>query len=51
METVPIRTIKARVLVKFLEKNILSRYGIPRAIINDQGTHFDNRFFDTLLKK
>ena len=47
----PTRTIEARVVVKFLRKNIFSRYGMPRAIISDQGTHFDNRSFDALLKK
>jgi len=51
VEVVPTRTMKARVIVKFLRKNIFSRYGMPRAIINDQGTHFNNRFFDVLLKK
>jgi len=51
VEAVPTRTTEARVIAKFLRKNIFSRYGIPRAIISNQGTHFDNRSFDTLLKK
>nr|GFB58216.1 reverse transcriptase domain-containing protein [Tanacetum cinerariifolium] len=36
----------ARVVVKFL-KSLFSRFGTPRAIINDRGTHFCN---DNLLK-
>ena len=45
------RTTEVRVIVKFLMENIFSRYGMPRAIISDQGTHFDNHSFDELLKK
>ncbi|XP_073057315.1 uncharacterized protein [Primulina eburnea] len=30
-------------------KNIFSRFGTPRAIISDGGTHFCNRQFDSLL--
>ena len=51
VEDVPSRTTKARVVVKFLWENIFSTYGMPRAIISDQGTHFDNCSFDALLKK
>ncbi|RVW58019.1 Retrovirus-related Pol polyprotein from transposon opus [Vitis vinifera] len=35
----------------FLKKNILSRFGVPKAIISDGGTHFCNRPFETLLAK
>ena len=38
-------------VIKFLKENILSRFGIPRAIISDRGTHFCNRPFATLMKK
>jgi len=37
--------------VRFLKKNIFSRFGTPRAIISDGGTHFCNRQFDFLLSK
>ena len=30
----------ARVVIKFLKKNIFSRFGVPRALISDGGTHF-----------
>jgi len=39
------------VVVKFLRENIFARYGMPRLIISDQRTHFDNRSFDVLLKR
>ena len=51
VEAVPTRTTEARIVVKFLRENIFSRYGMPRAIISDRGTHFDNCSFDALLKK
>jgi len=47
----PTRTNEARVIVKFLRENIFSSYGMPRAIISDRSTHFDNRSLDSLLKK
>jgi len=34
-----------------LKKNILSRFGIPRAMISDDGTHFCNKSFESLIKK
>jgi len=51
VEALPTKTTKARVIVKFLRENIFSRYSMPRAIISDQGTHFDNCSFDALLRK
>ncbi|RVW18198.1 Gag-Pol polyprotein [Vitis vinifera] len=39
------------VVLKFLKENILSRFGVPKAIISDGGTHFCNRPFETLLAK
>ena len=45
------RTNVTKVVVKFLRDNIFSRFGMPRAIISDQGTHFTNRSFGALLKK
>jgi len=32
----------ARVVIKFLKKNIFSRFGVPRSLISDEGTHFCN---------
>lgn len=51
VEAIPTRTNESRVVVKFLRENIFARYGMPRLIISDQGTHFDNRSFDALLRR
>nr|GFA92396.1 reverse transcriptase domain-containing protein [Tanacetum cinerariifolium] len=40
----------ARVVVKFL-KSLFSRFGIPRAIIRDRGTHFCNDQFTRVMIK
>ena len=41
----------ARAVIKFLKKNIFTRFGTPRAIISDGGEHFCNHQFKTLLLK
>nr|GEV52720.1 reverse transcriptase domain-containing protein [Tanacetum cinerariifolium] len=43
-------TNDARVVVKFL-KSLFSRFGIPRAIISDRGTHFCNDQFAHVMIK
>ncbi|PKI71272.1 hypothetical protein CRG98_008272 [Punica granatum] len=45
------RTNDAKVFVGFLKSNIFSRFGIPRAIISDQGIYFCNRSVEALMKK
>jgi hypothetical protein len=40
-----------KTVIKFLKENILSRFGIPRAMISDGGTHFCNKPFESLMKK
>ena len=40
-----------KVVLKFLKKNIFSRFGILRAIISDGGSHFCNKPFSTLFQK
>ena len=51
VEAIPAKSNDAKVVLKFLKENIFSRFGTPRAIISDQGTHFKNRQFESLLKK
>ena len=51
VEAVPCRTNDNATVVKFLKENVLSRFGTPRAIISDQGTHFCNRSFEALMRK
>ncbi|GJR96743.1 reverse transcriptase domain-containing protein [Tanacetum coccineum] len=49
VEAKALPTNDARVVVKFL-KSLFSRFGAPRAIISDRGTHFCNDKFDKALK-
>ena len=51
VEAIASPTNDARVVTRFLKKNIFSRFGTPRAIISDGGTHFCNLQFESLLKK
>ena len=51
IEAVATRTNDAKIVVDFVKTNIFNRYGIPKAIISDRGTHFCNRSFEALLKK
>ena len=50
VEAQALPTNDARVVVKFLKK-LFSRFGTPRAIISDRGTHFRNAQFINALKK
>ncbi|XP_062075371.1 uncharacterized protein LOC133779424 [Humulus lupulus] len=51
VETVACHTNDHKVVLKFLKENIFSRFGSPRAIISDNGTHFCNRSFEHLMKQ
>ena len=41
----------ANSVVSFLQKNILSRFGTPRTIISDGGSHFANKIFAKLMSR
>lgn len=51
VEAIPTQTNDARVVLKFVQKNILARFGTPRAIISDGGSYFCNRLVASLLTK
>ncbi|XP_070055224.1 uncharacterized protein [Nicotiana tomentosiformis] len=51
VEVVALPNNESRSVVAFLKKNIFTRFGTPRAIISDRGSHFCNKAFDTLLTK
>jgi len=51
IEAIPSRNNDHKTMIKFLKENILSRFGIPRAMISDGGTHFCNKPFESLMKK
>ena len=45
------RTEDSKFVTNFIKSNIFSRFGIPRALISDRGSHFCNRTVETLLRK
>ncbi|WVZ21467.1 hypothetical protein V8G54_008789 [Vigna mungo] len=45
------RSNDARTVSQFLKTNIFCRFGVPKAIISDQGTHFCNQLIAALLSK
>ena len=51
VEAIPGKTNYHRVVLKFLKENVFSRFGVPKAIISDGGTHFCNKPLQTLLAK
>ena len=51
VEAIPTRTNDAKVVAQFLRSNIFSRFGTPRALITDNGTHFCNKVIDKVLHK
>nr|GFB25261.1 reverse transcriptase domain-containing protein [Tanacetum cinerariifolium] len=50
VEAKALLTNDARVVVKFL-KSLFSRFGTPKAIISDRGTHFCNDQFSRVMSK
>lgn len=51
VEAVPNRTNDAKTVVKNAKSHILHRYGVPKALISDRGTHFCNKTLGALLAK
>ena len=45
------KTNDSKIVVGFIKSNIFSRFGILRAVISDQGSHFCNRTFEALMRK
>ena len=41
----------ANTVVSFIQRNILSRYGAPRTIIRDEGSHFANKLSAKILSR
>ena len=49
VEAIATQTNDAKVVLKFLKKNIFTRFGTPRALISDEGSHFSNKWVEKLL--
>ena len=41
----------ASTVVGFIQRNILSKFGAPRTIISDEGSHFANKIFEKLMSR
>ena len=41
----------ANTIVGFIQRNILTRFGAPRTIISDEGSHFANKLFAKLMSR
>ena len=44
-------SIKGRDVTRFIWKNIVCRFGIPRSIVSDNGSQFDSRFYRDFCKE
>ena len=51
VEVIPTQTNDVRLVDKFLQSQIFTRFGTPRALIRDGGTHFSNKVVDKVLQK
>ena len=51
VEALPTRTNDAKVVANFLRSHIFPRFGTPRALITNGGTHFCNKLIDNVLRK
>ncbi|XP_063938059.1 uncharacterized protein LOC135147933 [Daucus carota subsp. sativus] len=51
VEVKALPTNDAKVVLQFLQKQIFTCFGVPRVIISDEGSHFCNRKFTTLMTR
>ena len=51
VEAIPTKKNDATTVSKFLKSHIFARFGVPRALVSDNGSHFCNKIIDGLLSK
>ena len=51
VKAVPCREVDHRAVLKLMKETIFSRFGVPKAFISDEGSHFCNKPFENLLSK
>ena len=51
VKAIPTITCDAKVVLRFIRRNIFSRFETPRAVISDEGSHLCNKLFASLLDK
>ncbi|RDX86566.1 hypothetical protein CR513_32090, partial [Mucuna pruriens] len=51
VEAVATKTNDGKVVVNFLKSNIFCKFGLPKVLISDQGSHFCNQAMSSLLEK
>ena len=51
IEVIPCSHNDHKIVIHFSKENLLSIFGIPRVIINDEGKHFYNKTFESLMNK
>ncbi|CAM8959463.1 unnamed protein product [Rhodiola kirilowii] len=51
VEAIASPSCDAKVVIKMFKKIIFPRFGMPRAVISDNGSHFKERRFEYMLKK
>ncbi|CAA7049046.1 unnamed protein product [Microthlaspi erraticum] len=50
IEAIPCPTCDAKVVIKLFRTIIFPRFGIPRVVISDGGSHFINKVFEKLMR-
>ena len=51
VEVKALPTNDAKVVLSFLHKQILTRFRMPQVIISDEGSHFCNRKFTSMMQR
>ena len=50
-EVEPLATITSKKVLDFVVKSIICRFGLPKKIVSDNGTQFDNNLFTEFCER